>query len=44
LTPFFLFYRKYIKEEMVYTTMLLVKRKQQIQKKEKSSIVGIKEI
>jgi hypothetical protein len=44
LTPFFLFYRKYIKEEMVYTIMLLVKRKRQIQKKEKSSIVGIKEI
>ena len=34
----------YIKEEMVYTTMMLVKRNQQIQKKEKSRIVGIKEI
>jgi hypothetical protein len=33
----------YIKEEIVYTTMVLVKRNQQMQKKEKSNIVGIKE-
>jgi hypothetical protein len=42
LTPPFLFSRMYIKEEMVYRTMLLVKRNQQIQKKkEKKAALSV---